>query len=104
MLQGTIVSIFNEDTSLGKKYVFDIRRTCREVYDNARRALYQSGETQTLPMETEEQSGSQLQGQQSCLGPGRCQTGHCESDKCKVSNTDSWFMFSGILNMLLYSI
>jgi E3 ubiquitin-protein ligase MYLIP len=36
------VSIFNEDTSLGKKYVFDIRRTCREVYDNARRALYQN--------------------------------------------------------------
>lgn len=43
MFQGTIVSIFNEDTSLGKKYVFDIRRTCREVYDNARRALYQTG-------------------------------------------------------------
>lgn len=42
-LKGTIVSIFNEDTSLGKKYVFDIRRTCREVYDNARRALYQTG-------------------------------------------------------------
>lgn len=36
------MSIFNEDTSLGKKYVFDIRRTCREVYDNARRALYQN--------------------------------------------------------------
>lgn len=40
-LKGTIVSIFNEDSTLGKKYVFDIRRTCREVYDNARRALYQ---------------------------------------------------------------
>lgn len=40
-LKGTIVSIFNEDSSLGKKYLFDIRRTCREVYDNARRALYQ---------------------------------------------------------------
>ncbi|CAH0550830.1 unnamed protein product [Brassicogethes aeneus] len=39
-LKGTIVSIFNEDSTLGKKYVFDIRRTCREVYDNARRALY----------------------------------------------------------------
>lgn len=42
-LKGTIVSIFNEDSTLGKKYVFDIRRTCREVYDNARRALYQNG-------------------------------------------------------------
>ncbi|GJQ82442.1 putative zinc ion binding protein [Trypoxylus dichotomus] len=43
-LKGTIVSIFNEDSSLGKKYVFDIRRTCREVYDNARRALYQESQ------------------------------------------------------------
>jgi E3 ubiquitin-protein ligase MYLIP len=47
-LKGTIVSIFNEDSTLGKKYVFDIRRTCREVYDNARRALYQENTTQNL--------------------------------------------------------
>lgn len=40
-LQGTIISIFNEDSPLGKKYVFDIQRTCREVHDNARRALYE---------------------------------------------------------------
>ncbi|BET02216.1 FERM central domain [Nesidiocoris tenuis] len=39
-LKGTIASIFNESTPLGKKYVFDIRRTCREVHDDARRALY----------------------------------------------------------------
>lgn len=39
--QGTIVSIFNEASPLGKQYVFDIRRTCREVHDNARRAMYQ---------------------------------------------------------------
>lgn len=39
-LKGTIASIFNESTPLGKKYVFDIRRTCREVHDGARRALY----------------------------------------------------------------
>nr|CAD7397845.1 unnamed protein product [Timema cristinae] len=50
-LKGTIVSIFNEDTSLGKKYVFDIKRTCREVYDNARRALYQTGNTVFQPQE-----------------------------------------------------
>lgn len=48
-LKGTIVSIFNEDSTLGKKYVFDIRRTCREVYDNARRALYQESAMQILP-------------------------------------------------------
>jgi len=43
-LKGTIASFFNENTDLGKKYVFDIQRTCREVYDNARRTLYQTGE------------------------------------------------------------
>ncbi|XP_046356530.1 E3 ubiquitin-protein ligase MYLIP-like [Haliotis rufescens] len=39
-LKGTICSIFNENTSLGKKYIFDIRRTCREAYDHARRKLW----------------------------------------------------------------
>ncbi|XP_014258655.1 E3 ubiquitin-protein ligase MYLIP-A [Cimex lectularius] len=39
-LKGTIASIFNESTPLGKKYVFDIQKTCREVHDSARRALY----------------------------------------------------------------
>ncbi|XP_039299324.1 E3 ubiquitin-protein ligase MYLIP [Nilaparvata lugens] len=48
-LKGTIVSIFNESTPLGKKYVFDIRRTCREVHDNARRALYQDASTSQPP-------------------------------------------------------
>jgi hypothetical protein len=40
-LKGTIFSLFNENTPLGKNYVFDIRRTCREVYDHTRRILYQ---------------------------------------------------------------
>lgn len=39
-LKGTIVSLFNENTALGKNYVFDIRRTCREVYDHTRRVIY----------------------------------------------------------------
>lgn len=43
ILQGTIFSIFNEDTELGKKYVFDIQRTCREVHDHARRILHSKG-------------------------------------------------------------
>ncbi|XP_058447123.1 E3 ubiquitin-protein ligase MYLIP [Malaya genurostris] len=42
-LKGTIVSMFNEDTELGKRYVFDIQRTCREVYDNSRRILHARG-------------------------------------------------------------
>ncbi|KAK6178475.1 hypothetical protein SNE40_013261 [Patella caerulea] len=39
-LKGTLASLFNENTDLGKKYVFDIRRTCREAYDHARRILH----------------------------------------------------------------
>ncbi|KAG5876978.1 hypothetical protein JTB14_008124 [Gonioctena quinquepunctata] len=54
-LKGTIVSIFNEDSTLGRKYVFDIKRTCREVYDNARRVLYQE---KGLQIPKIEQSGS----------------------------------------------
>lgn len=42
-VQGTFLSIFNEDTELGKKYVFDIQKTCREVHDHARRYLHKNG-------------------------------------------------------------
>ncbi|CRK97313.1 CLUMA_CG010707, isoform A [Clunio marinus] len=42
-LKGTIISMFNEDTQLGKKYVFDIRLTFRELYDNSRRILHARG-------------------------------------------------------------
>ncbi|GIX66511.1 e3 ubiquitin-protein ligase MYLIP [Caerostris extrusa] len=40
-LKGTIASLFNENTALGKNYVFDIQKTCREVYDHTRRVIYQ---------------------------------------------------------------
>jgi len=39
-IKGALVSIFNEHTNLGKKYVFDIRRTYREAHDHARRVLF----------------------------------------------------------------
>lgn len=39
-LKGTLVSLFNENTSLGKSYIFDIKRTSREVHDHVRRKLY----------------------------------------------------------------
>ncbi|KAG7469768.1 hypothetical protein MATL_G00132250 [Megalops atlanticus] len=42
--KGHLASLFlNENISLGKKYVFDIRRTSKEVYDHARRTLYNAG-------------------------------------------------------------
>lgn len=42
-LKGTIASMFKEDTELGKRYVFDIQHTCREVHDQARRKLHERG-------------------------------------------------------------
>lgn len=55
----------------GKKYVFDIQRTCREVYDNARRILYQNGTVAVLPV----------------LSPAsHPSTGECVSSSCKVRN------------------
>jgi E3 ubiquitin-protein ligase MYLIP len=35
--------MFKEDTELGKQYVFDVKLTCKEVYDNSRRTLHQRG-------------------------------------------------------------
>lgn len=63
-LKGTIVSIFNEDSTLGKKYVFDIRRTCREVYDNARRALYQKNPNLITGELAKPEVNSQQEGEQ----------------------------------------
>lgn len=39
-LKGTLASIFSENTSMGKNYLFDIRRTSREAYDHASRILH----------------------------------------------------------------
>ena len=50
-LKGTIASMFKEDTELGKRYVFDIQMTCREVHDQARRILYERGATCTDQLE-----------------------------------------------------
>lgn len=44
-LKGTLASIFNQDTPLGKEYNFDVRRTCMEVYDQVRRDLYRLSST-----------------------------------------------------------
>ncbi|CAB1321290.1 unnamed protein product [Coregonus sp. 'balchen'] len=42
--KGHLASLFlNESINLGKKYVFDIRRTSKEVYDHCRRVLYNAG-------------------------------------------------------------
>ncbi|KAK3581172.1 hypothetical protein CHS0354_024705 [Potamilus streckersoni] len=52
-LKGTFASIFNEKTTVGLEYVFDIRRTCRETYDHVRRVLY-TDKVQTCQSNKEE--------------------------------------------------
>lgn len=39
-LKGTLISLFNENTPFGKKFIFDIQRTRQEVCDSVRRKLY----------------------------------------------------------------
>lgn len=86
------MSIFNEDTSLGKKYVFDIRRTCREVHDNARRASYQNsgnvGTSQISPSTSEVNSvdlstegRSQNENGENVISSG------CVVEQCKVCSS-----------------
>ncbi|XP_052000216.1 E3 ubiquitin-protein ligase MYLIP-B-like [Xyrauchen texanus] len=42
--KGHLASLFfNESIDLGKRYMFDIQRTSKEVYDRARRALFKTG-------------------------------------------------------------
>lgn len=84
------MSIFNEDTSLGKKYVFDIRRTCREVYDNARRALYQNsgdgGVSQVSLSSCESNSVYLSSGGRSQHESAEDSTANiCQIQECKVS-------------------
>ncbi|XP_075165206.1 E3 ubiquitin-protein ligase defense repressor 1 [Haematobia irritans] len=52
-LKGTIASMFKEDTELGKKYIFDIRQTSREVIEEARRILHKRGIVTPMANESE---------------------------------------------------
>ncbi|XP_033102166.1 E3 ubiquitin-protein ligase MYLIP-like [Anneissia japonica] len=38
--KGTLASLFKEKTRVGKRYMFDVRRTAKEVYDDSRRQLF----------------------------------------------------------------
>ena len=41
-LRETFSSFFSDDNS-DKKYIFDVQRTCKEVYDHSRRELFKQG-------------------------------------------------------------
>ncbi|XP_064802743.1 E3 ubiquitin-protein ligase MYLIP-A-like isoform X2 [Oncorhynchus masou masou] len=66
--KGHLASLFlNEHIDLGKKYVFDIRRTSKEVYDHCRRALYNAG------MAGDCVSGRQSPSRSPGVGEGGCE-------------------------------
>ncbi|XP_064883461.1 E3 ubiquitin-protein ligase MYLIP-B [Oncorhynchus nerka] len=66
--KGHLASLFlNESIDLGKKYVFDIRRTSKEVYDHCRRALYNAG------MAGDCVSGEQSPSRSPGVGEGGCE-------------------------------
>lgn len=74
--KGHLASLFlNENINLGKKYVFDIRRTSKEVYDYARRALYNAGivDMMSRPGERTPSSRSPSRDQEGALDCGGCQ-------------------------------
>ncbi|KAH9515633.1 hypothetical protein Btru_011598 [Bulinus truncatus] len=48
--KGTVVSIFNENSDLGKRYIFDIERTRQEAYDLVRRKLYMKSSPGSSPI------------------------------------------------------
>ncbi|TRY66634.1 hypothetical protein DNTS_007781 [Danionella cerebrum] len=67
--KGHLASLFlNENVNLGKKYVFDIRRTSKEVYDHARRALYNAGLVDMMPRAGERSPSREQQVALDCGG------------------------------------
>lgn len=46
-LKGMLASIFSDNTACGQNYVFDVKQTCKEVYDSTRRKLLKQ---QQVPM------------------------------------------------------
>ncbi|KPP72110.1 E3 ubiquitin-protein ligase MYLIP-A-like [Scleropages formosus] len=73
--KGHLASLFlNDNIDLGKKYVFDIRRTSKEVYDQTRRTLYNAGKGVGAPSGVEHSPAqSPLQGQGEEDDCGSCQ-------------------------------
>ncbi|XP_072014159.1 E3 ubiquitin-protein ligase MYLIP-like [Amphiura filiformis] len=44
-LKGSFISLFNENSDLGKRYSFDVKRTWREAHDATRRKLFVTGQS-----------------------------------------------------------
>jgi E3 ubiquitin-protein ligase MYLIP len=88
-LKGTLASLFNENTTLGTNYVFDIQRTCREAYDHYRRKLC----TQ-LPsvMHTDTTPPSGLSEDHNTAACHECSMGTCQEVKSHLEHIQDTFM------------
>ncbi|XP_068948548.1 E3 ubiquitin-protein ligase MYLIP isoform X2 [Petaurus breviceps papuanus] len=81
-LKGHLASLFlNENINLGKKYVFDIKRTSKEVYDHARRALYNAGVLDLVSRNDQSPPSSPLKSSESSMNCGSCEGLSCQQSK-----------------------
>ncbi|XP_051688569.1 E3 ubiquitin-protein ligase MYLIP isoform X2 [Oryctolagus cuniculus] len=81
-LKGHLASLFlNENINLGKKYVFDIRRTSKEVYDHARRALYNAGVVDLVSRGDQSPPGSPLKSSESSMNCSSCEGLSCQQTR-----------------------
>ncbi|KAM9233240.1 E3 ubiquitin-protein ligase MYLIP [Dugong dugon] len=78
-LKGHLASLFlNENINLGKKYVFDIKRTSKEVYDHARRALYNAGVVDLVSRSNHSPRSSPLKSSESSMNCSSCEGLICQ--------------------------
>ncbi|XP_011740897.1 E3 ubiquitin-protein ligase MYLIP isoform X2 [Macaca nemestrina] len=81
-LKGHLASLFlNENINLGKKYVFDIKRTSKEVYDHARRALYNAGVVDLVSRSNQSPSHSPLKSSESSMNCSSCEGLSCQQTR-----------------------
>lgn len=81
-LKGHLASLFlNENINLGKKYVFDIKRTSKEVYDHARRALYNAGIVDLVSRSDQTPPSSPLKSSESSMNCDNCEGLSCQQTK-----------------------
>ncbi|XP_038624027.1 E3 ubiquitin-protein ligase MYLIP isoform X2 [Tachyglossus aculeatus] len=81
-LKGHLASLFlNENINLGKKYVFDIKRTSKEVYDHARRMLYNAEVVDLVPWRGPSPLSSPLKSSENGRNCGSCEGLSCQQTK-----------------------
>lgn len=80
--KGHLASLFlNENINLGKKYVFDIKRTSKEVYDHTRRALYNAGIVDYVSSSDQDGQNSPLKSSDLELNCNSCEGLSCQQSQ-----------------------